>query len=112
MPVNTSPTEIVNAVNALPDWFWIVPSLFLILFIMRIGSNIFQQTKLNDATFAHTNDLTAEVAKLTSHKAQLIAWSSKAVRHFSGCGGCLLMRQTESRDDLEAEYNEMMKGMA
>ena len=111
MSVATSPTEIVTALNATPDWFWFVPLLFLLLFIVRIGSNVFQQSKLSDAMFAHTHDLSAEVEKLRSHKAQLIAWGSKAVMHFSGCRGCSVAGQNGSRHKLEDEFNQMMKDM-
>ena len=109
--MQATPTDLVVAINAIPDWLWIVPTLFLILFIMRIGSNVFQTSKLTDATFAHNTDLSAEVSKLTAHKAILIAWGSKAVLHFSGCRGCSVAGQNGSRHSLEVEFNQMMKDM-
>lgn len=103
--------EIITVIGAIPEWFWIVPSLFLLLILTRMWSSIFQQTKLDGALYLQNSELMAEVTKLTAHKARLIAWSSKAIRHFSGCGGCVFASQDASRDELEAEYNEMMVEM-
>ncbi len=94
--MQAQPTDLFTLILAIPSWFWLAPMLFLLVFVLRFGSLFWRGSKADDVIFARNTDLSAEVAKLTSHKAQLIAWSSKAIRHFSGCGGASSPTKTQA----------------
>ena len=97
-------SDLLTVLSKAPTWFWIPVMLMAFVLMGRLYITGYAKTKLDTTAMD-------QLAKCMSHKAQLIAWGSKAVLHFSGCRGCAIAGQNGSRHDLEVEFKQMMKEM-
>lgn len=97
--MSATPTDLAALLAALPEWTWIVLTLFLLLVVLRAGSLAYKSTALESSTMD-------ELARLTVVNQKLIAFCSKVLRHFAGCARCV--RVDNSREELEDEYMRLM----
>ena len=97
-------SDLLTVLNKAPIWFWVPVLLMAFAMLFRLYVLGYAKTKLD-------TEAMDQLGKCQSDKAQLILWSSQAVRHFSGCGGCNSKKQTGNRGDLEKSYEDMMRNM-
>ena len=57
---------------------------------------------------ARVIELEASETKLKQHKAKLVAFSTRCLVHFGGCGGGC-PRVDKSRENLQSEYDTLME---